>query len=129
VSVSGAERQRDADLGIDVDDDGALIRVALSGELDLISVDRLRDCLGDLVTQGHRLVEVDMRRLAWCDSLGLAALLGAAEICREVGGRLTVTGATGPVARVMMVTGVDEILRSGSGGAGEGEAVAGQKLL
>jgi anti-sigma B factor antagonist len=96
---------------IEVVRDVGVTRVALVGEIDFDNASQLIDCVRELLAKGDAQLWVDLRRLTFCDARGLAALVRSAARCRRAGGVLTVTGATGSVARVMAITGVDEILR------------------
>lgn len=89
---------------------GPVTRVSLDGELDMDNVDDLRRVLAELVGTGQVRLEVNLRRLTFCDSCGLAALLNAAEACRRAGGDLTLSEATGAVRRVLAISGVDTVL-------------------
>lgn len=59
-----------------VEEDGATLKLLLTGELDLVSEAVLAEALADA---GARPVRIDLSELAFMDSSGLRALLGAAR--------------------------------------------------
>jgi anti-anti-sigma factor len=70
----GAFRPPRFDVRVQDDHDGVLLRV--SGELDLVSEPQLTQALEEL---GGREATLDLSELAFMDSTGLRALLGAAR--------------------------------------------------
>ena len=84
--------------------------VGLSGELDVEPAPDLRMLFDMLVEEGHIEVLVDLRKLAFCDSAGLSALIHGYHACRDAGGWLRVTGDTGLVSRLLHVTGIRGVL-------------------
>jgi anti-sigma B factor antagonist len=92
-----------------------MVRLAVGGEVDIATVDRLRDVLRDLVhdRQVTSLI-VDFDQVTFVDSTGVAALMAAyrAVQARRVAFKLT---NCGPQAlRVLEVLGVDKVLMSGA---------------
>ena len=79
--------------------------VRLRGELDLASAPRLAESLTKACARGLGVV-VDVSDLSYCDSSGIRELLEGAARCKEHDARLTVTGASDSVRRVLDVTGV-----------------------
>ncbi|HEX2773802.1 MAG TPA: STAS domain-containing protein [Micromonosporaceae bacterium] len=88
-------------------------RVVVAGELDTETAPQLITCIESEVELGRSRLAVDLQALTFCDSRGLVALLQASDRCRRAGGSLAVVGATGSVARVFAITGVDEVLSRG----------------
>ncbi len=91
----------------EVGDDAVVVRV--SGELDLATAPHLRERLaqaaGVFVPPN---VVVDVEELAFCDSTGLSVFTTALTGAEAAGGRLTLTGIRGQLARVLKITGLDE---------------------
>jgi anti-sigma B factor antagonist len=80
--------------------------VRLTGELDIETSPQVRDCFDRLVEQGHVAIEVDLSGLTYCDSTGLSAFVHGLQRCRAGGGWMRVGGETGPVARILELTGL-----------------------
>ncbi|MEU4626694.1 STAS domain-containing protein [Actinoplanes sp. NPDC023801] len=87
------------------------ITVTLAGECDLSSRDHLTAVLLDAV-QRAKAVFVDLASLTFIDSSGVHSLVTAHHAAKHTGGRIYVTGATGPVAAVLELTGLDSLLRA-----------------
>jgi anti-anti-sigma factor len=87
--------------------------VHLSGELDMESTPHLTGAVEGQLELGRSRITVDLSSLTFCDSRGLAAILDAAARCQNAGGSLLLSGAAGTVARVLEITGVDELLADG----------------
>lgn len=95
---------------IDAQQRGKAAVVRLAGELDWVSAAELTPCLDQLLRNGCTDVRIDALRLTFCDAAALSVLVRGNNGCISVGGRLTIVGATGIVARVLKVTGLDEYL-------------------
>jgi len=90
------------------------IRVEVSGDVDLASVDVLREVLDAAVLSGSGDVEVDMSRTTFCDSVGLSALVWARRQMRHDGRRLRIVNASRPVLRLLELTGTGDLLAARS---------------
>jgi len=95
---------------IDVRDTDSVTTIAIGGELDMASAPRFQEAVTELITTGRRRILVDLDQLAFCDSAGLNAFVKADKHCSARGGWLRLVGAQGHVARVMELSGVDEVL-------------------
>jgi stage II sporulation protein AA (anti-sigma F factor antagonist) len=86
--------------------------VALSGELDLLTVSKVADVLDGLEPQpdGVRHVVLDLRGLTFMDVLGLKELLRQNEFARSNRHNLAVVRGTHAIQRVLELTGVEEML-------------------
>lgn len=97
---------------VTVDEQADRCSLELSGELDLSSAHRLRTALVQVQVR-PRAVDMDLRRLTFVDSSGLAVIVAAHKRLTELGGSLRVTGATGVVRRVFELTGLSFLLADG----------------
>ena len=84
--------------------DGSELR--LSGDLTLATVTSLINELVQLERSGPALLVLDLRRLRFIDSSGLAELLAAQKRGRRDGRRLVLVMDPGPVERLLTVTGL-----------------------
>jgi anti-anti-sigma factor len=90
---------------------GGLIRLFVSGEADLATVDELSLGLAAAIgANGVRRIVVDLTELSFCDSCGLAALDEAFDAARQRGIDLRVTNPQGGVRRVLEITGLLDTL-------------------
>jgi anti-sigma B factor antagonist len=106
--------------------DGGIIRLAIDGELDSVTVAELRGELEKLLAGRPARVEVDLASLRMIDSSGVGALVSLYKRVRAQGGDMIVTGLRDqPLAifRLLRVTG-----ERGSGGGGAGPAELGIPL-
>ena len=86
--------------------------VRLSGAVDMETAPALRAELTDLINaagQGTEL-RVDLTEVSFVDSSGLSALVGAHKMADAKNARLLLTGLPEHVARMLTVTGLDELL-------------------
>ncbi|MCP2329244.1 anti-anti-sigma factor [Hamadaea flava] len=84
--------------------EGPVAYLVLAGELDLLTgVDLL--AATEKVSEATEII-VDCHELRFCDSSGIGTLLQARESARAAGADLRLTGVTGLVHRVLLVTGV-----------------------
>jgi anti-anti-sigma factor len=84
--------------------------VELSGELDLNSVGELDEALVAAAGTARPRVCVDMSRLGFIDSTGLATVIRAHLAVVEAGGAFAVVAVAGNVRRTLETTGLMEML-------------------
>lgn len=96
-------------LVVDVSTEGELSHVTVSGELDVHTAPVLMGGIQKAFEAGASSIEVDVSQLRFCDSSGIQVLVQAREQALTLGGGVTVTGATGPVEKVLTVTGLLEL--------------------
>jgi anti-sigma B factor antagonist len=93
--------------------DGRVVR--LSGELDVVSVGRLRTVLDQLLLGSGQLV-VDLRGLSFIDSAGLGALVRAHRKARVLQGQLTcLCLPDSQASKLFRITGLHRVLRIEAG--------------
>jgi anti-sigma B factor antagonist len=80
--------------------------VTVAGEIDIATVDRLRDRLAALAADGVPLV-ADLDQVSFIDATGLGALAGAARAATEHGSSLHLVCARQQTRRLFRVTGLD----------------------
>jgi anti-anti-sigma factor len=91
-------------------DERGVVRLSLSGELDLAVADRLRSRLRRHA-QAHATVILDLARLEFIDSTGLSILLTSFNDATDNGWQLQVDpNLTSQVRRVVELVGLDSIL-------------------
>ena len=85
--------------------------LAVAGELDIGTSERLEAELDALLEQGARRLVVDLLGVTFFGSVGLALLTRAAKRTRAVGGECIVVSDDPRILRVFEITGLDRILR------------------
>ncbi|MFG1664615.1 STAS domain-containing protein [Streptomyces sp. Y7] len=81
------------------------VTVPVVGEVDFATLPRLRAELDTAVTSGAPYIEVDFRRVEFCDCSGLTALLDARARALRAGSYFCVRGPVAPVvARLFQLT-------------------------
>jgi anti-sigma B factor antagonist len=83
-----------------------VVIAAVTGDVDIFTVPRLRESLFKLADSGRTLI-VDLNRVTFIDSSGLGALVGAARRAAAQGGSLHAVCARPPTRRLLWLTGVD----------------------
>jgi anti-anti-sigma factor len=87
------------------------IRLEVAGEIDIGTVDLLRDSVGDVLRErGVTSVLLDFGGLRFLDSSGIATLINAHRLAGERGIGLRIADCQGPVRHVLEVTGVYDVL-------------------
>lgn len=83
----------------------------LAGELDISTAEQLKQAVSRLLDEGGaRELTVDLRRLIFIDSSGLAAMLFASTQCERFECRLSVVPGPPSVQSVFELTGLHELL-------------------
>lgn len=101
------------DLTHDVSKDLLVIRP--SGRIDSDTAGTFEAGCASLIDAGPTKVVVDFAGVDYISSAGLRALLVAAKKAKSIGGALTLCGLQGSVAKVMSVSGFDEMLGAHAG--------------
>jgi anti-anti-sigma factor len=89
--------------------DGDVPSLWLSGELDLDGTGKLRAALADCFARRSECVVLNLRGLSFCDCAGLNVLLEAKLTADRIGTELCVEGTRRQVARLLALTGADEL--------------------
>ncbi|GAA1914033.1 anti-sigma factor antagonist BldG [Nocardioides lentus] len=83
--------------------------VVVSGEVDVYTAPRLRDCLTELVSAGHRRLVVDMTGVEFLDSTGLGVLVGGLKKVRAEDGSLELVCSSARLLRIFSITGLASV--------------------
>lgn len=94
---------------VDEDVEEGVALVAVSGELDLASVDELRTALRAAATRSPSVV-VDVSDVSFIDSTALAALLRSNDELSSNGVQMVMACPPGPVRRLLTMTSLDDRL-------------------
>jgi anti-sigma B factor antagonist len=86
-------------------------QVGVRGDLDASSAENFNAAVDDVISNGARLVVLDLSAVTFLDSTGLRGIVRASTELNGCGGRLTVTGLSGAAKRVLELTGLLERLR------------------
>src|ERR1700733_13942673 len=84
--------------------------VSVAGELDVLTVPRLKTTVDDIIRRRAGDVVIDLTHTEFIDSIGLHALLNIQRRLGERSRRLIVICASGPVRRAMDLARLSEIL-------------------
>ncbi len=79
--------------------------VNVVGELDIRTCDQLEDAVGELVEGGDRVV-LDLSRMTFCDSTGLAGLVRLHKQAVAAGGSLVLRSPVPRVQHLLNLTGL-----------------------
>src|SRR5919206_678394 len=85
--------------------------IALTGELDLYSAERVEHRLADAIEGGAQAVIVDLMGVSFMDSAGLAVLTSAAKALRLAGGKFVVAADDRRILRVFEITGLERSMQ------------------
>jgi anti-sigma B factor antagonist len=97
------------DLGLKVEERGDVAVLAVSGEVDVATVPRLREQLHALVASGTPRIVVDLDAVDFLDSTGLGVLVGALKRVRNNGGELALVCTSPRIRKVFEVTGLTKV--------------------
>lgn len=101
--------------------------IVLSGEADLTTVAQLSALITAQLARGTRQLTIDVSELWFADSATIRTLVLAARTLRERGGSLVLLRPRRPVARVLALTGAEQMftIRGETHGEPESESEAG----
>ena len=89
--------------------DGEVV-VAITGEVDIATAPRLWERLEAEILTGPSRVVLDLSGLGFIDSTGLTVIIRAHKRLGCAGATLVLRSPTPPVARVLTVSGLDQVL-------------------
>ena len=95
------------DLGLDVSERDGFSVLAVSGEVDVATVPRLREQLHGLVAQGSNKIIVNLDGVDFLDSTGLGVIVSALKRTRTHGGDLRIVSTRPSVRQLFELTGLD----------------------
>lgn len=97
---------------------GAVVHLAVAGEIDMASVDELQAAISDAVTRvDTSTVVIDLTDVSFCDSIGIGTLVRAHVEAAQHGTVVQISNPQRQIRRVFEITGVLDIL-SGDGSEG-----------
>lgn len=83
--------------------------VAPAGEVDISTVDALRDHLSALLDGGSRRLVVDLGQIDYLDSTGLGCVAAARKRSQDLGGDLVLVCTRPRILRLFTITGLDAV--------------------
>jgi anti-sigma B factor antagonist len=89
--------------------EGRLPVVVVEGEIDVATAPQLRECLHDVIAQGHDTIILDLLPVTFLDSTALGVLVGALKRCRELGGELHVVVSDVRIMKIFEITGLTSV--------------------
>jgi anti-sigma B factor antagonist len=96
--------------GMDTDDAGEVITVALNGEFDISCARQVEEELRQVEERKPQTLVLDLRGLSFMDSTGLRVILSADSRATKEGHRFVIVQGPEPVRRVFHITRLDERL-------------------
>jgi anti-sigma B factor antagonist len=105
--VADAQQPLQVELQSSSPEDALLV---LAGEIDLYTSAQLRTALEHAIDGGARRVIVDLSKVDFVDSTGLAVLIEAIKRLPSPGGSLHVVCPNGHIKRVFEITGLTSVL-------------------
>ena len=94
-------------VGFETEEGEGLVRVVLSGELDVASAPAVEEQLLELESgELPPRVILDLTALRFIDSTGLSLLINADRRARRAGWRVTIVSGSGPPRRILDTTGL-----------------------
>ncbi len=93
-----------------LDRDAGTATVTLRGEVDILTVDRVRGVLGEALATRPQEILVDLTELAFIDSTGLGALIFGFQRARDAGVRFRLAHPNATVRQILMLSGLLEVV-------------------
>ncbi|MBA3807191.1 MAG: STAS domain-containing protein [Solirubrobacterales bacterium] len=100
--------------------------LSLGGELDIASVPALNAAVNRLSPDRTQAVRIDLSRLKFMDSTGLAAIVHASKVCEQHEYRFSLVPGSPAVQRLFELTGLIDVLPFESLDAGVQDSAAEQ---
>jgi anti-sigma B factor antagonist len=91
--------------------------VYIRGELDVVTVEEMRESLDRLAAAGHRNVIIDLSGLRVIDSSGVGSIIALYKRVRSYGGIVSVRGARDQPLAILRLLNLDRLLIHGESAA------------
>lgn len=85
--------------------------VVPEGRLDLASAPEFKQVLSEAVTDGYRILVVDLSRVPFVDSSGLGALISGMKATRLAGGDLRIAQVGEQARLILELTTLDKVMK------------------
>lgn len=86
--------------------------VRLHGDLDMATVEHLREVLDEAIATPAPRIAVSFAEVSFVDVVSMSVVLAAADTAREAGRQLTVGGASTAVRRLCALLNADDVLEA-----------------
>lgn len=96
-------------LAIETEDESGRRVVRPRGELDLATRGEFADAIQEMLVDGHVNLVVDLDTVAFLDSTGLGALIGARRRAHALGGSLVIRCGNPKLLRLFRATSLDRV--------------------
>lgn len=88
---------------------GTLGLVVLTGEVDIYTAPRFKECMVGLLDAGVDRLVIDLSGVTFIDSTALGVLIGGVRRVHGGSGGMTLVVTSSPVERVLSITGLDRV--------------------
>lgn len=88
---------------------GTLGLIVLTGEVDIFTAPRFKECLVEFLDSGIVRLVIDLNGVTFMDSTALGVLVGGVRRVHDAGGAMTLVVTSRPVERVLSITGLDRV--------------------
>ena len=97
------------DLSLETRQENDHIIIEVSGEIDVYTAPKLRECITSLVDEGHRDLVVDLEKVEFMDSTGLGVLVGGLKRVRTHEGSLELVCTQERLLKIFRITGLGKV--------------------
>jgi anti-sigma B factor antagonist len=97
------------DLSLETRQEGDYAVVELTGEVDVYTAPKLRECLVELVDEGRHHLLVDLEKVEFLDSTALGVLVGGLKRVRSHGGSLSLVCTQDRLLKIFRITGLTKV--------------------
>ncbi|RDY23418.1 anti-sigma factor antagonist [Romboutsia maritimum] len=94
-----------------LNDQECLWEVALKGELDVSTADKLKEYLHGLADQDMIDIKMDFKDLEYIDSTGLGVMIGVLKKLKVVNKEIYIINPRNNVRKIFTITGLDKIFK------------------
>jgi anti-sigma B factor antagonist len=98
-----------SELRIDEVKVGDVMKVSLSGEVDIYTSQELKDKLYSVIDSSPSDLYIDCRELNYIDSMGLGIFVGALKKSKQNGNNIHLSGLKGNIKKLFLITGLDKL--------------------
>ncbi len=97
-------------MDIDIQELDEIIKIAVTGSIEIITLKPLKEKLLEIGTNSDKNVEIDLSKVDYMDSSGMGVLLTLSKMLKRKGKALKITNPSDRIKKILQLSSLQEIM-------------------